>query len=547
MDLQHWVNDGLMALFFFVIGLEVRREIAMGELSDRRRVMVPIMAGIGGMIVPIVLYLAVNPSGEAARGWGIVIGTDTAFLLGALALVGPAFSTQLRVFLLAVTVVDDIVAVSVIGIVYSDTINLVPLAVAAIALAVIPMLNRMGMWRASVYVIVVLVAWAATLKSGVHASIAGMAAGLLVAARPPSRHEAERATRLFRAFRQSPLAAMGRTAKQGLARVVSVNERLQAILHPWVSFVIVPIFALANAGVDLRGGTLGDALRSPITWGVVLGLVLGKFVGIALASEATVRLGLGTLPRGVGFGHVLGGGALSGLGFTVSLLVAHLAFTDPRLTQQATVGVLLAALLSVFTGWLTFLAQRLVAGDRSAASLLALEPTVDPAHDRIRGPVDAPLTLVEFGDYECGFCARVTGVAHEVRARFGDQLRYVFRHLPLGGVHANAELAALAAEAAGEQGRFWEMHDMMFDHQNALELEDLIGYADAIGLDVERFVRDLDDDDIAARVRADVASAEQSGAQGTPTFFVQGTRHQGPHDAQSLIAALTRAERVPSD
>jgi Na+/H+ antiporter NhaA len=544
MTLQHWVNDGLMALFFFVIGLEVRREISMGELSDRRRVMVPIMAGLGGMLVPTLLYLAVNSSGEAARGWGIVIGTDTAFLLGALALVGPAFSTQLRVFLLAVTVVDDIVAVSVIGIVYSDTIHIVPLIVAAAALAVIPLLNKVGMWRASAYAIVLLIAWVATLKSGVHASIAGMTAGLLVAARPPSRHEVERATRLVRAFRQSPLPSMGRIAKQGLARVVSVNERMQAILHPWVSFVIVPIFALANAGVDLRGGALGQAMRSPVTWGVVLGLAVGKFVGISLASEVTVRLRIGTLPRGVRFGHVLGGGALSGLGFTVSLLIANLAFTTPALTHQATVGVLLAAVLSTITGWLTFLAQRVFSRHGADETSLLLEPPVHPERDYVRGPVDAPLTLVEFGDYECGFCARVTGVGRAVRERFGDQLRYVFRHLPLGGVHENAELAAIAAEAAGQQGRFWEMHEMMFDHQDALELEDLIGYADAIGLDVERFVRDLEDDNVAARVRADVASAEESGVHGTPTFFIQGRRHIGPHDAQSLIQALEDARQA---
>jgi Na+/H+ antiporter NhaA/predicted DsbA family dithiol-disulfide isomerase len=493
--------------------------------------------------VPIALYLAVNPSGEAARGWGIVIGTDTAFLLGALALVGPAFSTQLRVFLLAVTVVDDIVAVSVIGIVYSEMINAVPLIVAAAALATIPLLNKAGIWRGSAYVIVVLIAWVATLKSGVHASIAGMVAGLLVAARPPSRHDVERVTRLVRAFRQSPLPGIGRTAAQGLRRAMSVNERLQVILHPWVSFVIVPVFALANAGVDLRGGTLGQALRSPVTWGVVLGLVVGKFIGIGAGAEGTVRLGLGTLPRGVKFGHVLGGGALSGLGFTVSLLVAHLAFSTPSLTEEATVGVLLAALLSTITGWLTFLAHRVFSKDDGKSALLSLEPPVNPDYDRIRGPVDAPLTLVEFGDYECGFCARVTGVAHEVRERFGDQLRYAFRHLPLVEVHPNAELAAIAAEAARKQGRFWEMHDLMFDRQDELELEDLIGYADVIGLDVERFVRDLDDDDVAAHVRADVASAEESGAQGTPTFFIQGRRHRGPHDAQSLITALEEARK----
>jgi protein-disulfide isomerase len=286
---------------------------------------------------------------------------------------------------------------------------------------------------------------------------------------------------------------------------------------------------------------LGQALRSPITWGVVLGLVVGKFIGIAVGSQATVWLGFGALPRGVRFGHVLGGGALSGLGFTVSLLIANLAFTTPALTHQATVGVLLAAVLSTLTGWLTFLAQRVFSRDGSDEALLSLEPPVDPERDRLRGPVDAPLTLVEFGDYECGFCARVTGVGHEVRQQFGDQVRYVYRHLPLGGVHPHAELAAIAAEAAGVQGRFWEMHDMMFDDQNALELEDLIGYADVIGLDVERFVRDLEDDNVAARVRADVASAEESGVHGTPTFFIQGRRHIGPHDAQSMIQALEAA------
>lgn len=328
---------------------------------------------------------------------------------------------------------------------------------------------------------------------------------------------------------------------------MSVNERLQVILHPWVSFVIVPIFALVNAGVDLRGGMLGEAMRSPVTWGVVLGLVVGKFIGISVAAKLTVRLGLGTLPRGVGFGHVLGGGALSGIGFTVSLLVANLAFSTPALTQQATVGVLLAAVLSTITGWLTFQAQRLFSRDRANESVVGLETPVDPERDHIRGPIEAPLTLVEYGDYECGFCARVTGVAHEVRERFGADLRYVFRHLPLSESHPHAELAAIAAEAAGKQGRFWHMHDLMFDRQNELELEDLIGYADAIGLDVERFVRDLDDDEVVARVRADVASAEASGANGTPTFFVQGRRHTGPHDARALIEALenTRHESPP--
>jgi protein-disulfide isomerase len=199
--------------------------------------------------------------------------------------------------------------------------------------------------------------------------------------------------------------------------------------------------------------------------------------------------------------------------------------------------------LSTITGWLTFRAQR--SREAEDELLLALEPPVDSERDHVRGSIDAPLTLVEFGDYECGFCARVSGVGEEIRQRFGDQVRYVFRHLPLGD-HEHAELAAIAAEAAGKQGRFWDMHDMLFDHQDELEVQDLIGYAHEIGLDVERFVRDLDEDDVAARVRADVASAEESGAQATPTFFIQGRRHTGPQDAHSLIQALQSAQRSRS-
>lgn len=549
MDLGHWVNDGLMVAFFLVIGLEVRRELSVGELTDRRRVVVPLVAAVGGMAVPALIYLAINPSGEAVSGWGVVIGTDTAFLLGALALVGPSCPTQLRVFLLTITVVDDIVAVTVIGVVYSDSIDLGALAVAGGCLGVLALMSRRGVWRASAYAVVMVVLWAATVESGLHPSIAGMAAGLLVAAYSPRRYEVERAASLFRAFRQSPMPDVGYSAKRGLERAVSVNERLQTALHPWASFVIVPLFALANAGVDLRGGLLGDALRSPVTWGVVLGLVGGKLLGIGLGAVGAVRLGLGKLPQGVGSGQVFGGGALSGIGFTVSLLIVGLAFESPALREQATVGVLLAAVLSVGTGWLAFRLAAVLRGERTAGLPMLLDRPVDPAYDHIRGPVDAPLTLVEYGDFECPFCARATGVADELRARFGADLRYVFRHLPLTDVHPHAEGAAMAAEAAGAQGRFWEMHDLLFASQDQLEPEDLIGYGADLGLDVEQFVRELDDERWAARVREDIASAEASGARGTPTFFVGTRRHVGPFDTESLgreLEATRAADRGSS-
>jgi Na+/H+ antiporter NhaA len=544
MDLGHWINDGLMAIFFFVVGLEVRRELSIGELTDRRRIVVPAAAALCGIAVPALLYLLVNPSGEAARGWGVVIGTDTAFLLGALAIVGPRCPTQLRVFLLTLTVFDDIVAVAIIGVVYSESLDLVALAVAAAAMLALAGLSALGEWRAAPYAAAGLALWVATYESGLHPSIAGMLAGLLIASRAPARRDVERATSLFRAFRQSPLPDVGYTAARGLRRAVSVGERLQTVLHPWTSYGIVPVFALANAGVDLRGGLLGDALASPVTWGVVLGLVAGKLIGVGAGALLAVRLRLGALPRGVGEGQVVGGAALSGIGFTVSLLIAGLAFDEGAVRDEATVGVLLAAVLATLTGLAVFRLAAVLRGERTASLPMFLDRPVDPARDHVRGRADAPLTLVEYGDFECPFCGKATGVIRELHARFGDDLRYVFRHLPLPDVHRHAELAAQAAEAAGAQGRFWEMHDALFRHQDELEFADLAGYADELGLDVERFVRDIEEERHAARVRDDVASADASGARGTPTFFVGDRRHVGPYDAATLARELEEASRA---
>jgi Na+/H+ antiporter NhaA len=540
LDLRHWVDDGLMVLFFFVVGLEVRRELAMGELTQRRRIVVPAVAALGGVLVPAVIYLALNPSGPAAHGWGVVIGTDTAFLLGALALVGPACPTQLRVFLLTLSIVDDVVAVTVIGAVYSDTLDPVAIAVAAACLCALALMSRLGVWRTSLYAVVGTVLWVAAVESGLHPSIAGMAAGLLIAAYAPRREEVEEAASLVKAFRQSPLPSVGYSAKVGLQRAVSVNERLQTVLHPWTSYVIVPLFALANAGVDLRGGLLGEALRSRITWGVVAGLVLGKLIGVGLGALGAVRLGLGSLPAGVRPAQALGGAALSGIGFTVSLLIAELAFGTPALRDQAKAGVLLAAALAALAGWIVFRLAAVLRGQRTASLPMVLDRPVDPARDHIRGRPDAPLTLVEYGDFECPFCGRATGVVKDLRRRFGDDLRYVFRHLPLTDVHQHAEAAANAAEAAAAQGRFWEMHDVLFAHQDELEPDDLLRHAAAAGLDVDRFAADVTAERYADRVRADVESAEASGARGTPTFFVGSARHVGPYDAETLARELER-------
>lgn len=542
MTLVHWVNDALMALFFLVIGLEVRQEFSVGSLTNWRRASLPALAGIGGIVIPAIIFLVLAPA-DARAGWGIVIGTDTAFMLGALAVVGPNFSTQLRIFLLTLTVIDDIVAVSVIGIAYSDSFDARYLALMALLALVLGSLDRFGVWRMTPYVFLFIGLWLATLGAGFHATIAGMLAGLLIRAHRPKRSIVEMAVDRAKAFRQSPHIELGRSTRKGVARALSVNQRLQAYLHPWTSYVIVPLFALANAGVDLREGVLMQAIRSPLTWAIVAGLVIGKTIGIFASTMLGHRLGLGDLPRGVGAGQVFGGAALSGIGFTVSLLIASLAFRDhPELRSEATVGVLISAVISVTVGAVAFFIDARLRDEADAEVPRSLSPPVDPDRDHVRGNPNAPLTIVEYADFECVFCGRTTGVYSDLRERFGDRLRYVFRHLPLPDVHPNAELAARAAEAAAEQDHFWEMADLLFRNQDELEYEDIAGYAADLGLDIEWFLRDLESEAIADRVRTDVSGAEASGATGTPTFFIDGRRHLGPHDSGTLTRALERAD-----
>ncbi|MFE5338702.1 Na+/H+ antiporter NhaA [Isoptericola sp. NPDC056578] len=545
MDLHHWVNDGLMVLFFFVVGLEVRQELAIGSLRQRSQRLVPLVAGTLGVIVPALVFLAVAGHADP-HGWGVVVGTDTAFLLGVLALVGPAMSSQLRVFLLTLSVVDDFLAVGIIGVVYSEDVRLAPLLVALAALGVLWLLGRMREWRSSPYVLVVVVLWGATVQAGIHPSIAGMLAGLLVPAVATRRDDVLQAKSLFRDYWQSPSASVARNARVGLARSISVNHRLHDVLRGPVSLVVVPLFALANAGIDLRGGALGAALGSVITWGVVAGLVVGKLVGIGLGTWGAVRAGLGRLPDGVGPGSVLGGAALSGIGFTVSLLVVDLAFDGTPAGQAATVGILIAMVLSTLLGWAIFTVARVRYGEASADLPVTLTPAVDPERDHAKGDPDAAHTVVEYLDFECPFCARATGMGAELREHFGDRVRYVVRHLPLEDVHPHAYLAAVAAEAAHRQGKFWEMHDRLFTHQSRLEPDDLREHAAEIGLDLGRFDDDMTDEALHARVRDDAASAAASGARGTPTFFLDGDRHRGPHDARTLIAALEANEDDPA-
>jgi len=310
----------------------------------------------------------------------------------------------------------------------------------------------------------------------------------------------------------------------------------------------VPIFALANAGIVINGELLTRASTSPITLGILFGYLAGKPIGIVGLSWVVTRLSSGRLRPPVGWAAAAGGGTIAGVGFTVALLVATVAFTGAQL-EEAKLGVLSAALGASIATWVVFRAtarlsprRRIRAMLGTAESIVDLAVPVDPDRDHIRGREDAPITVLEYGDFDCPHCGQAEPVIRELLAGHGD-VRYVWRHLPLSDVHPQAQLAAEAAEAAAAQGAFWEMHDMLFEHQNALRMPDLVRYASELGLDVVRFRADLGRHAGASRVAEDVDSADLSQVSGTPTFFINERRHHGAYDIATLSAAVVAARK----
>jgi protein-disulfide isomerase len=361
------------------------------------------------------------------------------------------------------------------------------------------------------------------------------------------RDDLERATGLFRLFREQPTPELARSASTGLTAALSPNERLLELYHPWTSYLIVPLFALANAGIAISGEFLSRAYTSPITLGILIGYVAGKPIGIVGSSWLVTRLNRAQLRPPVGWAAIAGGGAIAGIGFTVSLLIATLAFAGVQL-QEAKLGVLSAALCASIAAWAIFGITALLPPRRRMRALLGtaeaivdLAEPVDPDRDHIRGPAEALVTVVEYGDFECPYCGQAEPVVRELLADFGD-VRYVWRHLPLTDVHPRAQLAAEAAEAAASQGAFWPMHDLLLDRQQDLRPTDLSRYAGNLEIDVERFRDDLRRHTHASRIAEDVDSASLSGVSGTPTFFINGRRHYGAYDITSLAAAVKTAK-----
>jgi NhaA family Na+:H+ antiporter len=330
-DLTHWINDGFMVVFFFVVGIEIKREFVSGELSDPRAAALPVIAAVGGMVVPALLYLAINAGGSGADAWAIPMATDIAFAVVVVTALGERVPGPLKVFLLTLAIVDDIGAIVVIALFYGHGIELPWLAGAVGVVVLMLLMRRLRVGHPLWYLAPAALLWVCTLESGVHATMAGVVLGLLVPMRPSA----------------------------GL----DVGAPLERLLHPWSSFVVVPLFALANAGVDLGVHEIKGAFTSTIGWGIVVGLVVGKPVGIALAAATTLKLRVGVLPSGVKLRHLVGAGCVAGIGFTVSLFVADLSFEGDVLAQ-AKIAVLAASLVSAAIGacflWLTRTRERAV-------------------------------------------------------------------------------------------------------------------------------------------------------------------------------------------
>ncbi len=463
-----------------------------------------------------------------------------------LALVGSGFPDRLSTYLLTFAIVDDVAGIVIIALAYSGHINLTSLAIGVGVLAVAAVASLRHLRGGAYYLALGVVAWIAFFKSGVDPVVVGLAMGLLALAYPAQRRDLELASESFRLFREQPTPELASIARESVRAALSPNDRLQQLFHPWTSYLIVPLFALANAGITINGSFLARAFTSPVTLGILLGYVVGKPIGTVSAAWLLAKVSRGRIRPPIGWAAVAGAGTIAGIGFIVSLLIASLAFHGTQLAE-AKVGVLSAALCASALTWVVFRVTamlpkrlRLTALLGTAESIVDLAVPVDPSRDHVRGGADAPVTLLEYGDFECPYCGLAEPVIRELLADSGD-LRYVWRHLPLNDVHPHAQLAAEAAEAAALQDKFWEMHDQLLSHQGELTAKDLVRYAGDIGLDVERFVRDLRNGTGQAKVAEDVDSADLSGVSGTPTFFINGRRHHGAYDINELSAAVRAA------
>ncbi len=365
-SVHHWINDGLMAIFFFVIGLELKREILVGELADAKQAMLPIIAAIGGMVVPVIIYMSINPEGHTFDGWGIPMATDIAFALGTLALLGNRIPNNLLTFLVALAIVDDLGAVVVIALFYTETISIPALLTALGMLAILVALNLGGIRRALPYILFGIIMWIAMLKSGVHATLAGIFLAFTIPMRPkydPGRfldQIREMFEHIQQAYKKEPNIIKNDELRQrvhalgeGVHMVQAPAQILEHKMHLPSAYIIIPIFSLANAGIPIDFSSLGEIITHPVSMGISAGLVIGKLLGIAGFSWLAVKVGLTVLPVGINFKHIIGVGLMGGIGFTMSIFIAELGFAhSPEDLLMAKTGILLASLIAGISGFI---------------------------------------------------------------------------------------------------------------------------------------------------------------------------------------------------
>ena len=537
LTLHEWVDEGLMALFFLMVGLDVRHEITLGELRQKERAVLPAAAALGGLILPALIFLGLTHGQDYSHAWGAVISTDTAFALGMLALIGPARAPRLKIFLLALAVIDDIGALLVIAFVYTNELTLAPLAVAAVALLGVYLLQRRGEWRTAPYAVLGVITWLAVFQSGIHATLAGVLVALLLPVHATRGRDVALSSVAFRLFRQAPSPGVAMGVRRTVTRAIPMNPRLSQALPPYVNYLVVPLFALANAGVPLSGESIKAAFSSQLTWGIIAGLVVGKFVGI-LGASVLVRkfLPASRLP-GVDGPRIGGVAALCGMGFTISLLVVSLAIEDTKQQDQARIGVITASLIALVLGVIVF-----KLGGRfkplPPPSGAHLERDVDPAHDHIRGPQDAPVNVVVYGAMSPRFRHSTSSALRDVERLYPEQVNLVFRHR----VSTDAERgAAYCLEAAAAQGKFWDLYEEFTTSREPMDRDGAMVMAERAGLDIDRLEERIQDERDSSHIGDD--TCDLSGMDlddGEPVVYVNAERVTGELNAWSLTKAVEK-------
>ncbi|WP_243106688.1 Na+/H+ antiporter NhaA [Actinomyces lilanjuaniae] len=536
LTLHGWVDEGLMAVFFFMVGLDVRRDLTLGELRLPGRALLPAAAAVGGLVVPVLVFLAIAGGTEGSHAWGAVISTDTAFAIGMLALVGPRRAPRLRLFLLTFAVIDDIGALLVLAVFYTSSLDLVALALAVAGLAGVWLLARRGVWRSPPYLVLGIAIWYALYRSGVHATLAGVLIALLMPVYNVRRDDANGAVEVAALYRQAPTPTAAMILREILAYAIPLNQRLSTVLPPYVNYIVVPLFALANAGVELSGEAVRAAASSRITWAVILGLVLGKLLGVTVGAAVVLRLVPGSRLPGLDLPRIMGLGALSGMGFTISLLVAGIALEDEAASDQARIGVLSASLLALALAatifrlgdWLRPLPEGV--GE-------TLPRPVDTERDILFGTPGAPSVLVNYADvtYEDRWRLVEALWAIEPMITSGEVL-LVMRHRVTG---PDSLLAALALEAAYAQRQWTSFHDSLAALRGEVTEERITQTAREEGLDVdallERVASAVDEPKVLRETLEVDGLTEEEGA---PVVYLNGKRLHGVFNRWTLTEAI---------